>query len=201
MRSRRVLASAITLVLCYGSASAQAGPPPTPIRIVTDTLFGRTIEGQGGSGVWGQVAMPANPALTDEQARAIVAYILSLADTATRARSLPVQGSYMPPGRTDESPHGVLQLRAAYTDRGANGMPSQYQAKGGTIEVHLDAPTGGLLGTSELIRPTSDQAPVSLRVPLLATAGVHDLYFVFTNPDAKGDGFMFGVLTATFESR
>ena len=224
---------------------------------------------EGGSGVWGQVAMPAHPALTEEQARAIVAYIRSLADTATRARPLPVQGSYLPPGSADESPQGVLQLRAAYADRGANGMPSitaeralvlrspsvvvasgelsngvsqqtaegvpvpiavvsragssvalkqidltgvtavafkavapsQYQAKGGSIEVHLDAPTGVLLGTSEPIRPTSDQAPASLRVPLQTTAGVHDLYFVFTNPDAKTEGFMFGVLTATFEAR
>ena len=37
-------------------------------------------------------------------------------------------------------------------------------------------------------------------VPLAPTSGVHDLYFVFTNPDVKGDGFMFGVLTATFEA-
>jgi hypothetical protein len=58
-----------------------------------------------------------------------------------------------------------------------------------------------LLGESEQIRSTTDQAPVSLRVALPSTSGAHDLYFVFTNPDAKGDGFMFGVLTATFEAR
>ncbi len=42
----------------------------------------------GGSGVWGGVAMPAHPALTDEQAAAMVAYIGSLADTTTRRRVL-----------------------------------------------------------------------------------------------------------------
>jgi len=78
--------------------------------------------------------------------------------------------------------------------------PAQYQAKGGKIAVHLDAPTGTVLGESEQIRSTTDQAPVRLRVPLQSTSGAHDLYFVFTNPDAKGDGFMFGVLTATFEA-
>jgi hypothetical protein len=29
---------------------------------------------------------------------------------------------------------------------------------------------------------------------------VHDLYLVFRNPQVKGDGFLFAVLTATFES-
>jgi len=57
-----------------------------------------------------------------------------------------------------------------------------------------------VLGESEAIRPTTDQAPVRLRVPLRPTVGLHDVYFVFANPDATGDGFMFGVVTATFEA-
>ena len=223
---------------------------------------------EGGSGVWGPVAMSAHPALTDEQAAAMVAYIMSLADTAMRARSLPVRGSYTPPAGSSEAPQGVVVLRAEYTDRGANGMPTissektlalrsptvvvasgelsegvskqtderipvpitvvtrsgssvalkqidltgvgavafmavaptLYQAKGGKIEVHLDAPTGALLGESQPIQPTSDQAPVPLRVTLARTTGVHDLHFVFRHPAATGDGFLFGVLTATFEA-
>ena len=78
--------------------------------------------------------------------------------------------------------------------------PAQYQAKGGTIEVRADSATGAVLGTSEQIRPTTDQAPVRLRVALQATSGIHDLYFVFRNPEASGDGFLFAVLTATFEA-
>jgi cytochrome c len=68
--------------------------------------------------------------------------------------------------------------------------------------VHLDSPTGALLGESELIRPTSDPSakPSLLRTALQPTAGLHDVYLVFRNPDAKGDGFLFGVVTATFES-
>ena len=79
--------------------------------------------------------------------------------------------------------------------------PAQYQATGGKIEVHLDSPTGPLLGESELIRPTTDPAapPSRLRVALKPTSGSHDVYLVFRNPDAKGDQFMFGLLTATFE--
>jgi cytochrome c len=78
--------------------------------------------------------------------------------------------------------------------------PSQYQAKGGKIEAHLDSPTGTLLGESEMIRPTTDAAPLRLRTVLRPTPGVHDVYLVFSNPDARGDGFLFGVLTATFEA-
>ncbi|MFL5639453.1 MAG: ThuA domain-containing protein, partial [Gemmatimonadaceae bacterium] len=79
---------------------------------------------EGGSGVWGSVTMPAHPALTDEQASAMVAYILSLADRKTSAPSLPVQGAYVPPAGSGDAPRGALVLRAEYTDRGANGMPA-----------------------------------------------------------------------------
>jgi cytochrome c len=80
--------------------------------------------------------------------------------------------------------------------------PAQYQAAGGKIEVHVDSVTGPLLGESELIRPTADSAapPSQLRTVLRPTAALHDVYLVFRNPDAKGDGFMFGLLTATFET-
>jgi cytochrome c len=231
------------------------------------TRLSRKIR-EGGSGVWGPVAMPAHPALSAEQAGAMVAYIMSLADTQARTPSLPVRGAYTPAAGSGEAPRGVLKLRAAYTDRGANGVPAitteqtlvlrsptvivangdmsngvskqtderipvaiavanrsgssvalrkidltgvgavtlqvaaptQYQAKGGKITVHLDSPTGTLLGESEPILPTADEAPVSRRVRLQRATGAHDVYFVFTNPDATGDGFLFGVLTATFES-
>jgi cytochrome c len=79
--------------------------------------------------------------------------------------------------------------------------PAQYQANGGKVEVHLDSPTGPSIGDTEPIKPTTDPAapPTRLRVALKPTTGVHDVYLVFTNPDMKADGFMFGLLTATFE--
>ncbi|HEX6629115.1 MAG TPA: PQQ-dependent sugar dehydrogenase, partial [Gemmatimonadaceae bacterium] len=222
---------------------------------------------EGGSGVWGNVAMPAHPALTDEQASAMLAYIMSLADRPTSGPSLPVRGSYVPPAGSGDAPKGAVVVRAAYTDRGANGMPAitkekeivlqsptvvvangelsdgvskqaveqlpveitvvnrpgstvtlkqidltgigavtfaavapaQYNAKGGKIEVHLDSPTGALLGETESIRPTTDQMPLRLRTVLRPTTGVHDVYLVFRNPGVTEDGFLFGLLTATFE--
>jgi hypothetical protein len=43
-------------------------------------------------------------------------------------------------------------------------------------------------------------SPLQLRTVLRPTSGLHDVYLVFRNPDTKGDQFMFGLLTATFES-
>jgi cytochrome c len=80
--------------------------------------------------------------------------------------------------------------------------PTQYKAIGGKIEVHLDSPTGSLLGETDTIQPSADaQAPPSrLRVALPPTTGVHDVYLVFRNPASTTDQFLFAVLTATFES-
>jgi cytochrome c len=80
--------------------------------------------------------------------------------------------------------------------------PTQYKAIGGKIEVHLDSPTGSLLGETDTIQPSADaQAPPSrLRVALKPTTGVHDVYLVFRNPASTTDQFLFAVLTATFES-
>ena len=72
--------------------------------------------------MWGQVMMPAHPQLTEGQASAMVAYILSLA--SPRAPSLPVRGAYVPRVAADSTGTGVVILRAAYTDRGANGLRS-----------------------------------------------------------------------------
>ncbi|HUC39931.1 MAG TPA: ThuA domain-containing protein [Gemmatimonadales bacterium] len=113
---------------------------------------------EGGSGVWGPVAMPAHPALSDADATAIVAYIRSLADT-TRAPSMPTRGSYTPPSRSADAPQGVVQLRASYKDRGANGVPAITAEK--TLE--LRSPTV-ILANGEMSdgvsKQTDDRVPI-----------------------------------------
>jgi cytochrome c len=80
--------------------------------------------------------------------------------------------------------------------------PARFQARGGKVEVRLDSPEGALLGETDFIRPTTDSVapPSRLRTALRPTSGLHDVYLVFRNPESKGDGFLFGVLTATFEA-
>ncbi|MEJ7914330.1 MAG: Crp/Fnr family transcriptional regulator, partial [Chitinophagaceae bacterium] len=73
-------------------------------------------------GVWGEVAMPAHPALPEGDARQIVTYIQSLADSAQSARSLPGSGSLKPNLDKPITDNGVLVISASYTDMGGNGI-------------------------------------------------------------------------------
>ncbi len=220
----------------------------------------------GGSGVWGQVMMPAHPQLSEAQASAMVAYILSLGQP--RPPSLPVRGSYVPGAATDSSPQGVVVLRAAYTDRGANGIRSASAEKavvlrapvvvvargelsdgvekysgpevpvevtignrsgafvgfrqldlsgvsaivfsaaapvpnvnsaGGKVEVRLDSATGTLVGETEPLQPQPAMAaPARFRAALRPTAGVHDVFFVFRNEQAREGQNLFVLFTAAF---
>jgi cytochrome c len=89
-----------------------------------DLLANKIIN--GGSGVWGEVAMAAHPQITKEQAVQMVEYIISLAKEAG-AKSLGVTGSVSfnpPPPPPNESPKGAYLLTASYDDRGNGAIPS-----------------------------------------------------------------------------
>jgi len=91
-----------------------------------DYLVNKIIN--GGGGVWGEVNMAAHPQLAKPDATEIVKYILSLG-TMEETKSLPVKGTYttaIPKGTPDQ---GVVIMRAAYSDKGANGLPSASSEK------------------------------------------------------------------------
>ena len=123
---RRLIESG-TCLSCHQVDKPSVGPSYTAVArryrgdTAATTRLVRKIR-TGGSGVWGQVMMPAHPQLTEAQATAMVAYIRSLGQP--RTPSLPVRGSYVPAAATDSSPQGVVVLRASYNDRGANGIRS-----------------------------------------------------------------------------
>ena len=88
----------------------------------------------GGSGVYGPMMMPPHPSLTPSEAAALAEYVLSLADSGTAPRRIPQRGTVVTAahrlarpgwraGRPVEVEQGSYVLRAAYTDRGANGAP------------------------------------------------------------------------------
>lgn len=83
----------------------------------------------GGSGVWGHTMMPAHPTMTENDAKAITNYILSMAFPPRSAKTLPVQGSFTTVVPEGENTDGSFIIRAAYTDRGANGVASQSTEK------------------------------------------------------------------------
>lgn len=92
---------------------------PTPT--VIETLAQRII--RGSHGVWGtDNNMPAHPSISPHDASTIVKYILSANEKTPK--TLPPRGVFnlkMPAG---DNGRGTYIIRAAYTDRGAEGLPS-----------------------------------------------------------------------------
>jgi len=76
---------------------------------------------EGGSGVWGEINMPAHPAITMNDAQTIVDYILNI-DNNTLA-SMPLEGTYTPMV-SEEDNQGSIVVRTAYQDRGAGDLPA-----------------------------------------------------------------------------
>jgi cytochrome c len=77
----------------------------------------------GGSGVWGEVPMPAHPQLSASDAAEMVNYILSLSNGSPKVKSLPAKGTFAAKLPTGDKGNGVYVFRAAYRDRGSNGLP------------------------------------------------------------------------------
>lgn len=86
-----------------------------------DTLANHIIHGS--HGIWGtDNNMPAHPSITPNDARTIVNYILSV--DAEMPKTLPVKGTFITRVPPDDNGMGTYIIRAAYTDQGANGLPS-----------------------------------------------------------------------------
>ncbi len=72
----------------------------------------------GSSGVWGEVAMPAHPDLSAEDASQMVMYIQSLSAMEAARQTLPPSGTITPDAGTAGK---TMVLTATYTDKGAEG--------------------------------------------------------------------------------
>ncbi|MEJ2003908.1 MAG: ThuA domain-containing protein [Cyclobacteriaceae bacterium] len=90
---------------------------PTSVDYLSEKII------NGGSGNWGDVAMAAHPTLSKSDAENIVKYIFSLGKEAKPVKSLPVKGSYTTQIESGTPKDGVVMIRAAYTDKGGNGVP------------------------------------------------------------------------------
>jgi cytochrome c len=78
---------------------------------------------QGGSGVWGQVAMSAHPNLKPADVAQIVGWIQSLS-AENKIKSLAASGSLNPTLNKPAKANGVLLLSATYSDKGGNNIKS-----------------------------------------------------------------------------
>jgi len=225
----------------------------------------------GSSGIWGDHAMAAHPALSKSEAARMVRYIMTILDEKPTLTSLALDGSLTPTLPAGEDGLGVYLLRAAYQDKGAEGatplsgvadlilkspvlfpqaadvqnntqllttpstnffilgpsgslgyngldltsikqmdvfvhVSAGFEAHGGFVEVHLDSPDGQLIGKSntvsqkhipwggfggkrlqlsaEELKAKRRNGTQKLSVPIESVEGVHDVYFVFKNPNA-----------------
>jgi len=126
------LMRASTCFACHMADTPSAGPPYNAVALkykddpaAANRLAEKILT--GGTGVWGQLPMPPHPQHTLAQTRQMVAWVLSLKDSAAGLPKSGATGSYAAPKkpggatRTDE---GMLILTASYTDDGkAGAMP------------------------------------------------------------------------------
>jgi cytochrome c551/c552 len=115
---------------CHKVAEKSIGPSYTDVAKkyagddnATDQLINKII--RGGSGVWGEVAMPAHPTLSRSDARMIVTYIRSLSGEQNKAASLPAKGTVPATLNKPAKKDGVLVISATYTDKGGNNIKPQ----------------------------------------------------------------------------
>jgi cytochrome c len=138
----RRMVEAATCLSCHQLEKKSIGPTYMAVAqkyrndSTAMTRLVRKIRG-GGSGVWGEVTMPGHPQLSETQASQMVGYILSLAEEKKPTPSLPTHGAYDPPAAPDSGMSPAIVVRAAYADRGANGVPAIAAQK----TVVLRAPT------------------------------------------------------------
>jgi glucose/arabinose dehydrogenase/cytochrome c551/c552/type 1 glutamine amidotransferase len=117
----KALVETLDCKTCHKTNEKSIGPGYTSVAAkyaknakASEYLINKVIK--GGSGVWGEVAMPAHPDLKSSDAQKIVSWILSLNKPAEK--SLPAQGNITP---TEGSVGKLMQISATYTDKGGAG--------------------------------------------------------------------------------
>lgn len=89
---------------------------------------------EGGSGVWGEVMMPAHPNITRDESRQIAQYIQSLVADESSKKSLPPSGKITPQPTQGAK---VMVLTASYTDGGQGSV----RPLTGTASAYLQSST------------------------------------------------------------
>ncbi|MFX0556704.1 ThuA domain-containing protein [Maribacter sp. CXY002] len=119
----KALTQAMDCKTCHKEAEASIGPNYMDVaqkyKDRRDAMsYLQTRIKTGGSGVWGEVTMPAHPKITSDESRQIALYILSLSGEQEEEKSLPVNGTITAEA---SAPGNMLVLTASYTDEGAEG--------------------------------------------------------------------------------
>ena len=106
----------------------------------------------GGGGVWGETAMPANPDLKNSEVNALVTYILSLRQETKP--SLAASGSLDPTLGKPASPTGSLVISASFTDKGGENIKPLTGSSSFVLQpnnVDLVAQAGSFTGYAKMV--------------------------------------------------
>jgi cytochrome c len=106
---------------CHGIDNASVGPSYTAVAQRYATHPEARVQlvakiASGGTGVWGDRVMPPHPNVSEEDRRAMVAYILSLASNRLPPRGRATLAPH------PEAPGGSYRLTASYADVPRNGI-------------------------------------------------------------------------------
>jgi hypothetical protein len=129
---------------------------------------------KGGGGKWGEVMMPAHPALKDEDIRLIIGYIQTLAG-GVKIKSLPATGSLKPTLDKPEKDQGQLTITASYTDKGGNNIKPL--TGGGSLSLRNSRIRFGRRGGEQVLSTDSID---------LATIKAADLVVAYPNEISSG---------------
>lgn len=113
----------------FGDVAAKYKADGSAVASLSDKII------KGGAGVWGETAMSAHPSIGLPEAGQMVKYILSLAAQKPALKALQPEGhvdARIPEGA--DAAKGIYKLIAGYTDKGADGMPSQTTEKTLTLK-------------------------------------------------------------------
>tara|TARA_R110002153_G_scaffold94179_1_gene227308 strand:- start:6699 stop:10094 length:3396 start_codon:yes stop_codon:yes gene_type:complete len=119
----KALTQSMDCKTCHKEAEASIGPNYKDVankykerRDAATYIQGKIVT--GGSGVWGEVTMPAHPKISSDESRQIALYILSLSGDQKKEESLPAKGTIT---AAPSTPGHMLVITASYTDEGAEG--------------------------------------------------------------------------------
>lgn len=176
----KALTQAMDCKACHKELGASIGPAYTDIAEKykdnprTMAYLQKKIA-EGGTGVWGEVMMPAHPSITNNETRQITNYIQSLIRIGAQSISLPISGKITPEPSDEDN---VLVLTASYTDNGNGNAPP-------LTGIHSVV----LQGSTVPFGPTTKNEgfmAVSFGGNDLLLAPKEEGWFLFENIDLKG---------------
>jgi cytochrome c len=164
---------------CHAADKKSVGPSYAQIaeKYKNDSQAGGNLAKKiisGGSGVWGEVAMSAHPQVSEADALEMATYILSSGAAKEAKISLPVKGSYVMSIPDGDKGEGIYVVRAAYQDKGNQGIPSISSEKILTLR-NAKMPAG----KAEIVEN-------SMKYGTVVIASVHGAYIGFKNLDLTG---------------